>query len=71
VLIALAGMGVGLGAAFGWAMVHAFIKSAGGAGVVSIPYAEIAVFVAAGAVCAVLPARRAARAEAVSAMAES
>jgi putative ABC transport system permease protein len=75
VLIALAGMGVGLGAAFGWAMVHAFIKSAGGAGVVSIPYAEIAVFVAAGAVCAVLaavlPARRAARVAVVSAMAES
>ncbi len=64
-----AGRGVRLGHG---ARVH---QVPGGAGVVSIPYAEIAVFVAAGAVCAVLaavlPARRAARVAVVSAMAES
>ncbi len=68
-------IGVGLGSAFGWAMVHAFIKSAGGEGVVSIPFAEIGLFVAVGIVAAllaaVLPARRAARVSVVSAMAEA
>jgi putative ABC transport system permease protein len=66
-------LGVGLGAAFGWAMVEAFIKSAGG-GVISIPFAEIGLFVAIGAVAAllaaVLPARRAARVSVVAAMAD-
>ena len=56
------------------AMVHAFIKSAGG-GVVSIPYGQIALFVllgaAAGVLAAVLPARRAARTSVVAAMAEA
>jgi putative ABC transport system permease protein len=68
-------IGVGLGSAFGWAMVHAFIKSAGGEGVVSIPFAQIGLFVVVGIVsallAAVLPARRAARVSVVSAMAET
>ena len=66
-------LGVGLGAAFGWAMVDAFIKSADG-GVISIPFAEIGLFVVIGAVAAllaaVLPARRAAQVSVVSAMAD-
>jgi putative ABC transport system permease protein len=66
-------LGVGLGAAFGWAMVRAFIKSAGG-GVVSIPFAEIGLFVVIGAIAAllaaVLPARRAAQVPVISAMAD-
>jgi putative ABC transport system permease protein len=68
-----AALGVGLGAAFGWAMVDAFIKSAGG-GVISIPFAEIGLFVVIGAVAAllaaVLPARRAAQVSVVAAMAD-
>jgi putative ABC transport system permease protein len=67
-------LGVGLGATFGAVMVHGFITSAGG-GVISIPYAQIAVFVAIGAaaalLAAVLPARRAARVSVISAMAEA
>jgi putative ABC transport system permease protein len=66
-------LGIGLGAAFGWAMVQAFIKSAD-AGVISIPFAEIGLFVVAGAVAAlaaaVLPARRAARVSVVTALAD-
>jgi putative ABC transport system permease protein len=66
-------LGVGLGATFAWTLVNAFIKSAGG-GVISIPFAEIGVFVVVGAVAAllaaVLPAQRAARASAVGAMAD-
>ncbi len=68
------GLGVALGAGFGWAMVHAFIKSSG-TGLVSVPYARIALYVAigtaAGVLAAVLPARRAARTSVVSAMAEA
>lgn len=68
------GLGVALGAGFGWAMVHAFIKSSG-AGLVSVPYARIGMYVAigaaAGVLAAVLPARRAARTSVVSAMAEA
>ena len=66
-------LGVSLGAAFAWTLVNSFLKSAGG-GVISIPFAEIGVFVVVGAVAAllaaVLPARRAARASAVGAMAD-
>ena len=66
-------LGVGLGAAFGWVMVDAFIRSAGG-GVISIPFAEIGLFVVIGAVAAllaaVLPARRAAQVSVVGAMAD-
>lgn len=73
-LLAIA-LGVGLGAGFGRAMVHAFVKSTGGQGVISIPFAEIGLFVAIGVVAAllaaVLPARRAARVSVVSAMAEA
>jgi putative ABC transport system permease protein len=74
-LMALLGvaLGVALGAGFGAAMVHAFIKSAD-AGVVSIPYRQIALYVlagvAAGVLAAVLPARLAARAPVVTAMAD-
>jgi putative ABC transport system permease protein len=66
-------LGVGLGATFGWIMVDAFIKSAGG-GVISIPFREIGMFVLIGAVAAVLaavlPARRAAQVSVVHAMAD-
>jgi putative ABC transport system permease protein len=68
-------LGVGLGATFGWVMVHAFIKSAGGAGVLSIPYRQIALFVGIAVVAALLaacgPARSAARVAVISAMAET
>jgi putative ABC transport system permease protein len=66
-------LGVGLGAAFAWTLVNSFIKHDGG-GVISIPFAEIGVFVVVGAVAAllaaVLPAQRAARVSAVDAMAD-
>jgi putative ABC transport system permease protein len=74
-LMALLGITVGvcLGAAFGWVMVHAFITSTGGTGVVSIPFAQIALYVVIGAaaalLAAVLPSRRAARTSVVSALA--
>lgn len=74
-LMALLGiaLGVGLGATFGWVMVHAFILSTGGTGVLSIPFARIALYVVIGAVAAVaaavLPSRRAARTSVVSALA--
>jgi putative ABC transport system permease protein len=66
-------LGVGLGTAFAWNLVNSFLKSAGG-GVISIPFAEIGIFVVVGTVAAllaaVLPARRAARASAIEAMAD-
>jgi putative ABC transport system permease protein len=66
-------LGVGLGAVFAWTLVNSFIKHDGG-GVISIPFAEIGVFVVVGAVAAllaaVLPARRAASVSAVGAMAD-
>jgi putative ABC transport system permease protein len=66
-------LGVGLGAAFAWTLVDSFIKHNGG-GVISIPFAEIGVFVVVGAVAAllaaVLPARRAASVSAVDAIAD-
>jgi putative ABC transport system permease protein len=69
-----AALGVGLGTAFAWTLVNSFLKSAGG-GVISIPFAEITVFVVVGAaaalLAAVLPARRAARVSAVAAMADA
>lgn len=68
------GLGVALGAGFGWAMVDGFIRSAGG-GLLSVPFQRIALYVAidavAGVAAAVLPARRAARASVVSAMADT
>jgi putative ABC transport system permease protein len=66
-------LGVGLGAGFAWTVVNAFIKHDGG-GVISIPFAEIGLFVVVGAVAALLaaaaPARRAASVSAVGAMAD-
>ena len=58
-------VGVALGVAFGWAMVRGFIDSSGGEGMLSVPYAQIALYaligVCAALAAAVLPARRAAR----------
>jgi putative ABC transport system permease protein len=66
-------LGVGLGAMFGWVMVEAFVRSAGG-GVISIPFREIGLFIAIGAIAAllaaVLPARRAAQVSVVGALAD-
>jgi putative ABC transport system permease protein len=66
---------VGLGVTFGIAMVHAFIKSAQGQGLLSVPFASIALYGVIGAcaalAAAVLPARRAARTSVVAAMAET
>jgi len=68
-------LGVGLGVTFGIAMVHAFIKSTGGQGLLSVPYASIALYAVIGGcaalAAAVLPARRAARTSVVAAMAET
>jgi putative ABC transport system permease protein len=68
-------LGVGLGVAFGMAIMHAFSLSVGGIGVLSVPYASIALYAAVGACAAlgaaVLPARRAARTSVVAAMAEA
>ena len=68
-------LGAGLGVAFGAVMVHGFILSTGGQGMLSVPYASIALYaligVAAALAAAVLPARRAARTSVVAAMAEA
>ena len=68
-------LGAGLGVTFGMAMMHAFSLSAGGLGVLSVPYASIALYAVIGAcaalAAAVLPARRAARTSVVTAMAEA
>ncbi len=68
-------LGVGLGVTFGIAMVHAFIASAQGQGVLSLPYPQIALYALIGAIAAlaaaVLPARRAARTSVIAAMAEA
>jgi putative ABC transport system permease protein len=68
-------LGAGLGVTFGVVMVHAFVRSTDGQGLLSIPYSHIALY-AAIAVCAALaaaalPARRAARTPVVSAMADT
>jgi putative ABC transport system permease protein len=68
-------LGAGLGVTFGVVMVHGFLLSAAGQGVLSIPYAQIALYALAGVgatlAAAVLPARRAARTAVVAAMAEA
>ncbi len=68
-------LGVGLGVAGGIVMVHAFIQSAGGQGVLSIPYQQVALYALIGGcaalAAAILPARRAARTSVVAAMAET
>jgi putative ABC transport system permease protein len=60
---------------FGAVMVHGFILSAAGQGVLSIPYAQIALYALTGVgatlAAAVLPARRAARTSVVAVMAEA
>jgi putative ABC transport system permease protein len=67
-------LGVGLGVTFGLVMVRAFINSASGQGMLSMPYSQIALYAVIGACAAlaagVLPARRAARTSVVAAMAE-
>jgi putative ABC transport system permease protein len=68
-------LGVGLGVTFGVVMVHGFILSTAGQGMLSIPYASIALYaligVCAALAAAALPARRAARTSVVAAMAEA
>ncbi len=68
-------LGVGLGVTFGVVMVHGFILSTAGQGMLSVPYASIALYaligVCAALAAAVLPARRAARTSVVAAMAET
>ena len=68
-------LGAALGVTFGVVMVHGFILSTAGQGVLSIPYAKIALYALIGA-CAALaaavpPARRAAGTSVVTAMAEA
>ena len=66
---------VGLGVTFGVVLVHGFILSTAGQGVLSMPYGQIALYaligVGATLAAAVLPARRAARTSVVAAMAEA
>jgi putative ABC transport system permease protein len=68
-------LGTGLGVAFGAVMVHGFILSAAGQGVLSVPYTQIALYALTGVgatlAAAVLPARRAARTSVVAAMIEA
>ena len=68
-------LGAGLGVTFGVVMVHAFVQSTDGQGLLSMPYSHItlyaAIAVCAALVAAALPARRAARAPVVSAMAQT
>ena len=68
-------LGAGLGVGFGVVMVHAFVQSTDGQGLLSIPYAQIALYAAiavfAALAAAALPARRAARTSVMSAMAET
>ena len=68
-------LGAGLGVTFGVVMVHAFVQSTDGQGLLSIPYSHIALYAAiavgAALAAAALPARRAARTSVVSAMAEA
>jgi putative ABC transport system permease protein len=68
-------LGAGLGVTFGVVMVHAFVQSTDGQGLLSIPYSHItlyaAIAVGAALAAAALPARRAARTSVVAAMAET
>jgi putative ABC transport system permease protein len=65
-------LGIGLGSAFGVAMVHALSSSANGRIVLSVPYTQLALYAlisaCAGLLAAILPARRAARTSVVTAM---
>jgi putative ABC transport system permease protein len=68
-------LGVALGIGFGAAIMHALSLSAAGIGMLSLPYASIALYavagVAAALAAAVMPARRAARTSVVAVMADS
>jgi putative ABC transport system permease protein len=67
-------LGIGLGSAFGVAMVRALSSAASGRVVLSVPYAQLALYAlisaCAGLLAAVRPARRAARTSVVTAMAD-
>jgi len=67
-------LGVGLGSAFGLAMVRALSSAASGRIVLSVPYAQLALYAlisaCAGLVAAIMPARRAARTSVVAVMAD-
>src|ERR1700677_1854875 len=67
-------LGIGLGSAFGLAMVHALSANTAGRVVLSVPYAQLALYAlisaCAGLLAAAMPARRAARTSVVTAMAE-
>jgi len=68
-------LGIGLGSAFGVAMVHALSSYSSGRIALSIPYQQLAlcalISAGAGLLAAVMPARRAARTSVVTAMADS
>ena len=67
-------LGVGLGSAFGLAMVRALSSAASGRIVLSVPYAQLALYAlisaCAGLVAAIMPTRRAARTSVVAVMAD-
>jgi putative ABC transport system permease protein len=65
-------LGIGLGSAFGLAMVRALSSSANGRMVLSVLYTQLALYAlisaCAGLLAAIMPARRAARTSVVTAM---
>jgi putative ABC transport system permease protein len=65
-------LGIGLGSAFGLAMVRALSSSANGRMVLSVPYPQLALYAlisaCAGLLAAIMPARRAARTSVLTAM---
>ena len=67
-------LGIGLGSAFGVAVVHALGSSSSGRITLSVPYTRLALYAlistCAGLLAAILPARRAARTSAIAAMAD-
>ena len=67
-------LGIGLGSAFGLAMVRALSSAANGRIVLSVPYTQLALYAlisaCAGLIAAIRPARRAARTSVVTAMAD-
>jgi putative ABC transport system permease protein len=73
-LAAVLGIGIGIGSAFGLATVRALSSAASGRIVLSVPYAQLALYAlisaCAGLVAAIMPARRAARTSVVAVMAD-
>jgi putative ABC transport system permease protein len=67
-------LGIGLGSAFGVAVVHALGSSSSGRITLSVPYTRLALYAlistCAGLLAAIAPARRAARTSAITAMAD-